>query len=155
MFVQSINRRDALWRFGAGAVAFAAVMPAVAANYPTIAAYRNPGCGCCEKWAEHLRQAGFAVTMEDDSSLDERRSKLGVPVVLAGCHTAMMGEYILEGHVPAEDILTLLAKNPAARGLAVPGMPMGSPGMEMGAEPEAYDVFIFTADGTSQVYARH
>jgi len=155
MFVQSINRRDVLLRFGIGAAAFAAAMPAVAANYPPIAAYRNPGCGCCEKWAEHLRQAGFTVTMEDDPSLDERRLKLGVPVELAGCHTAVMREYVLEGHVPAEDILTLLAKNPAARGLAVPGMPMGSPGMEMGAEREAYDVFIFTAGGKSQVYARH
>ena len=155
MFVQSVNRRDMLLRFGMGAAAFTTVMPAVAANYPPIAAYRNPGCGCCEKWAEHLRHAGFTVTLEDDPSLAERRAKLGVPAELAGCHTAMMGEYVIEGHVPAEDILTFLARSPEARGLAVPGMPMGSPGMEMGVEPEAYDVLIFTADGKSQVYARH
>lgn len=151
MPVHSINRRTVL----IGAASFALAMPAMAANYPSIAAYRNPGCGCCEKWAAHLREAGFTVTLEDDPSLNERRAKLGVPAELAGCHTAMMGEYVIEGHVPAEDIVTFLAKKPAARGLAVPGMPMGSPGMEMGAQPEAYDVFVFTADGKSQVYARH
>ncbi len=155
MTVQPINRRDVLSRFGFGALALAASTPGLAANYPPIAAYRNPGCGCCEKWAEHLRQAGFTVTMEDDPALDERRAKLGVPAELAGCHSAIMGDYVIEGHVPAEDIVSFLASNSNARGLAVPGMPVGSPGMESSEPAEAYDVFVFTADGKSEVYARH
>ena len=155
MAIRSINRRDVLLRFGIGAAGFAAAMPAVAANYPPIAAYRNPGCSCCEKWAESLRQAGFTLTMEDDPTLDERRARLGVPAELAGCHSATMGDYVIEGHVPAEDIVSFLAKKPDARGLAVPGMPMGSPGMESGETADAYEVFMFTADGKSQVYARH
>ncbi len=154
MFVQSINRRDVLRTFGIGAVAFA-MAPAFAANYPAIAAYRNPGCGCCEKWAERLRQAGFAVTMEDDPALDERRGRLGVPAELAGCHTARMGDYVIEGHVPPEDIVSFLATKSNARGLAVPGMPVGSPGMESDGPAEAYEVFVFMADGKSEVYARH
>jgi len=151
MSVHSINRRNLL----IGAASLALAMPALAANYPPVAAYRNPGCGCCEKWAESLRQAGFTVTMEDDASLDERRAKLGVPANLAGCHSATIGDYVIEGHVPAEDIVTFLEKKPEARGLAVPGMPVGSPGMESSEPAESYDVFIFTADGKSEVYARH
>lgn len=151
MFVHFINRRNLL----VGAASFAVSMPALATNYPAVAAYRNPGCGCCEKWAERLKLAGFTVTMEDDPSLDERRAKLGVPADLAGCHSATMGDYVIEGHVPPEDIVRFLAEKPKARGLAVPGMPLGSPGMESSEPAEAYEVFIFTADGKSEVYARH
>lgn len=154
MFAQLINRRDMLRCLGSSALVLAAV-PTTAANYPPIAAYRNPGCGCCEKWAERLRQAGFTVTMEDDPALGERRAKLGVPADLAGCHSATMGDYVIEGHVPPEDIVSFLASKTNARGLAVPGMPVGSPGMESGEPAEAYDVFVFTAEGKSQVYARH
>ena len=128
---------------------------ASATSLPQISAYRNPGCSCCEKWAKLLTQAGFTVTMEDDPALDERRAKLGVPAKLAGCHTAVMGEYIIEGHVPPEDILSFLERKPAARGLAVPGMPMESPGMETGGTAEKYDVMLFMTDGTSQIYASH
>lgn len=158
MVNRSGNRRVFLAQLGAGLAAL--IMPrfaqrANAASLPAIAAYRNPGCGCCEKWAELLKQAGFPVTMEDDPALDERRAKLGVPAELAGCHTAVMGEYIIEGHVPPEDILSFLESKPAARGLAVPGMPMESPGMETGGPAEKYDVMLFMADGTSKVYASH
>ena len=117
--------------------------------------YRNPGCGCCEKWAENLTKAGFEITMTDDPALDARRARLGVPADIAGCHTAQVGDYIIEGHVPPEDILRLLAEKPEARGLAVPGMPMGSSGMETDGPAEAYDVLVFMADGTSKLYARH
>lgn len=147
----SISRRSVL----VAVASFAVATPALASSYPSIAAYRNPGCGCCEKWAASLRQAGFTVTMEDDPALDERRAKLGVPADLAGCHSATRGEYVIEGHVPPEDIVSFLATKSEARGLAVPGMPMGSPGMESSEPAEAYDVFIFTADGKSEVYARH
>lgn len=121
----------------------------------SVTAFRNPGCGCCEKWAGLLTQAGFEVTMTDDPVLDERRAKLGVPAEIAGCHTAQMGDYIIEGHVPPEDILRFLAEKPAARGLAVAGMPMGSSGMETDGPADAYDVLIFMADGSSKLYARH
>lgn len=93
--------------------------------------------------------------MTDDPALDARRAKLGVPAELAGCHTAEIGGYIIEGHVPPDDILRFLAEKPAARGLAVPGMPMGSSGMETDGPADAYDVLVFMTDGTSKVYARH
>jgi hypothetical protein len=129
--------------------------PASAASYPPIAAYRNPGCGCCEKWAAHLTENGFQVKMRDDPELDKRRTEAGVPAGLAGCHTAYIGDYIVEGHVPAEDIIRFLAEKPDARGLAVPGMPMESPGMETGGTAENYEVMLFKADGSSRVYASH
>lgn len=122
---------------------------------PIITAFRNPGCGCCEKWAENLTKAGFEISMTDDPALNKRRAKLGVPADLAGCHTAQVGDYIVEGHVPPEDILRLLAEKPEARGLAVPGMPMGSSGMETDGPADAYEVLVFMRDGTSKLYARH
>ena len=129
--------------------------PAEAAILPAIEAYRNPGCGCCEKWAEQMKQAGFSINMQDDPSLDDRRAKAGVPAGLAGCHTAFMGDYIIEGHVPPQDILSFLAVKSAARGLAVPGMPSGSPGMEAGGVADNFSTMIFYADGTSSVFANH
>lgn len=158
MSYSNLSRRSLIqgcWATAAALIGVPAVLPAVAAGYPEIIAYRNPGCGCCEKWAAHLREAEFAVTMQDDLELDRRRQNAGVPAGLAGCHTAFMGDYIVEGHVPAQDIVRFLSEKPDARGLAVPGMPMGSPGMESGDAKEAYEVFVFKADGTWSVYARH
>lgn len=128
---------------------------AKAASRPTINAYRNPGCGCCEKWAEMLKSAGFEVTMEDAPDLSSRRVAAGVPDELAGCHTALMGDYVIEGHVPLQEIERMLAEKPAIRGIAVPGMPMGSPGMEMGETRDAYDVVAFAADGTRSIFAHY
>ena len=122
---------------------------------PVIRAFRNPGCGCCEKWAEHLKAAGFEVTMADDVDLAGRRRSLGVPDSLAGCHLAEAGPYIIEGHVPAQDIIQLLKEKPDALGLSVPGMPVGSPGMEADGESESYAVLLFSKDGSSKVYSRH
>ena len=126
-----------------------------AAALPAVEAFRNPGCGCCEIWAEHMRRAGFSITMKDDPELAARRAGLGVPEEIAGCHTAVVGEYVIEGHVPPEDVIRLLAEKPDARGLAVPGMPMGSPGMDGGSTAEPYDVLIFTAGANWKVYASH
>ena len=126
-----------------------------AASLPAITAYRNPGCGCCEKWAEHLRAAGFEVNMQDDPELSARRTAAGVPADIAGCHTAYMGEYIIEGHVPANDILKLLDLKFTALGLAVRGMPVGSPGMEMGDEKEPYDVLLMQRDGSFGVFTHY
>jgi hypothetical protein len=120
-----------------------------------ISAYRNPGCGCCEKWAEQLEAAGFEVNMRDDPDLASRRSATGVPDDLAGCHTAVMGDYVIEGHVPLAEIEKLITEKPAIRGIAVPGMPTGSPGMEMGESRDAYDVVAFAADGTRNIFAKY
>jgi hypothetical protein len=122
---------------------------------PAVLAYRDPGCGCCEKWTEHMRSAGFDVSMQDDSDLAARKVKLGVPNQLSRCHTALIGPYVIEGHVPPGDIMRLLAEEPEALGLAVPGMPVGSPGMEMGDNKEPYKVVMFKADRTWTVYAKH
>ncbi len=149
-----LNRRRLLRGSTAAALAaFAA--PALAASYPPIAAYRNPGCSCCEKWAAHLTANGFEVTMKDDTELDKRRAAAGVPADIAGCHTAYMSDYIIEGHVPAVDIIRFLAERPDARGLAVPGMPVGSPGMESDGAADKYDVMLFMADGLSRIYVSH
>jgi hypothetical protein len=129
------------------------ILPATT-TLPTVIAYRNPGCGCCEMCARHLRRAGFEVTMNDDPHLAARQTDLGVPEVLRGCHTATVGRYVIEGHVPAPDILRLLKNQPNAKGLAVPGMPASSPGMETLGVVEKYDVLLFRADGSSQIFRR-
>jgi hypothetical protein len=126
-----------------------------ATSLPAIVAYRNPGCGCCEKWAEQLKAAGFEVSMQDDPDLSARRVAAGVPEDLAGCHTAVMGDYVIEGHVPLADILRLLTEKPKIKGIAVPGMPMGSPGMEMGEMRDAYDVVAFATDGSRIIFAKY
>lgn len=125
-----------------------------AAELPEVAAYRNPGCSCCEQWAEHLRQAGFRVSMSDDADLAARRKKLGMPDSLAGCHLAVVGAYVIDGHVPAQDIHRLLDENPDALGLAVPGMPMGSPGME-GGDAESFVVMLVAKDGSTGEFSLH
>jgi hypothetical protein len=151
-----VSRRHAMLICGAAAVSDGLPTTVYATSkFPPVSAFRNPGCGCCEKWAGLLKQAGFEVTMTDDPALDARRVRLGVPADMAGCHTAQMGDYIVEGHVPPEDILRFLAEKPEARGLAVPGMPMGSTGMETDGLADAYDVLVFKSDGTSKLYARH
>lgn len=151
-----LSRRLVLQGLLGGAVApFAPRAVSHAATLPDIVAYRNPGCGCCGKWANSLQKAGFNVTMFDDADLDQRRSREGVPADLAGCHTAYVGDYIIEGHVPAEDIIRLLEEKPQARGLAVAGMPLGSPGMEADGAKDAYNVMLFMADGTSRIYASY
>lgn len=135
--------------------ALAATVPASAGGLPELTVYRNPGCGCCHKWAMGLQADGFLTTLIDDPELDKRRAQAGVPPQLAGCHTAVLGDFIIEGHVPSEDIVRFLKEKPQARGLAVAGMPLGSPGMETNGPKDAYDVMLFTSDGKWQVFARH
>lgn len=125
------------------------------ANWGVLDVRRNPGCGCCEKWAEGLKAAGFDVTMADDAALDAYRAGLGVPADLAGCHTAKIDGYVIEGHVPAADIVRLLLERPEAQGLTVPGMPMGSPGMETEGMKDAFQVLLFKRDGSRAVFAQH
>ena len=118
-----------------------------AAHAQTVTVHKTPWCGCCAKWADHLEESGFDVVIEEHEDLAPIRSELGVPDALQSCHTGEVSGYAIEGHVPATDIRRLLAEMPAARGLSVPGMPMGSPGMEMGGHSDAYDVILFGEDG--------
>jgi len=125
------------------------------APQPVIEVYKSATCGCCTHWIEHLQANGFKVNAQNVPNTAAYRTKLGVPPSLGSCHTGTIGGYALEGHVPAADIKRLLAEKPRAKGLSVPGMPMGSPGMEVQGEPaDAYDVLLFQADGKTTVY-RH
>ncbi|MDE2446223.1 MAG: DUF411 domain-containing protein [Alphaproteobacteria bacterium] len=116
---------------------------------------RNPGCNCCEKWSAGLKAAGFDVNMSDSPDLEAYRKSLGVPADLAGCHTGKIDGYIVEGHVPPAEIIKMLRERPKAAGLAVSGMPMGSPGMEMEGHSEPYDVMLFKGDGSRVVFAKY
>jgi hypothetical protein len=116
-----------------------------AAARPLITVYKDPNCGCCTGWADHLKQAGFPTKLLETTDLASVRKRLRIPAELAGCHSAEISGYAIEGHVPAGMIDKLLAENPPARGLAVPGMPNGSPGMS--GEPEEYDVVLFGPQG--------
>ena len=119
----------------------------------TVTVYKSPTCGCCSKWVDHLRAAGFTVVVHDTDNLDEVMTDFAVPRQLASCHTAKVGKYVVEGHVPADLIAKALREHPAIAGLAVPGMVAGSPGMEGGAA-QHYDVVAWTAAGQTTVYAR-
>ncbi len=116
-----------------------------------IVVYKSPTCGCCKKWVSHLERYGFSVEARDRRDVNPIKAELGVPPSLHSCHTATVDGYIIEGHVPADDILRLLKERPQVKGLAVPGMPVGAPGME-GARKDPYDVLTFEEDGKTTVY---
>ena len=129
-------------------------LPALAAQQ-AVEVYKSPTCGCCGDWIEHLRANGFEVRAHDVADPSEYRRRYGVPDAFASCHTAVVGGYAIEGHVPAREIKRLLAERPKARGLAVPGMPAGSPGMEQGGRRDPYEVLLFQRDGRHAIYARY
>lgn len=120
---------------------------------PVIDVYKSATCGCCHLWVEHLRESGFKVNAHDVANPSDYRKKFGVPDALGSCHTGTVAGYALEGHVPAQDIRRLLTERPKAIGLAVPGMPLGSPGMEADRK-DAFDVLLIQPDGGHKVY-RH
>ena len=128
---------------------------AQAAVAQTIQVAKSAYCGCCNQWVEHLRRAGFQIRIVETEDLTPIARQLGVPDNLRSCHTAVVGGYVIEGHVPAADIRRLLAQRPAATGLAVPGMPIGSPGMEQGNQRQPYQVILFDGRGRRSVFARH
>ena len=130
---------------------------AVANTTETIKVVKTPTCGCCTGWVDHVRQAGFQVEAQDvdQDALYALKDKLQISQELAGCHTAVVGDYFIEGHVPAEDIARLLAEQPAARGLSVPGMPMSSPGMGGPGAGDAFDTLLVGFDGATSVFASH
>ena len=134
-------------------VAWIALGFSAAADPAQVHVYKSPTCGCCSKWIDHLRRNGFSVRATDVPDVTPIKLENGVPLRLASCHTAFAGGYIVEGHVPAEDLRRLLSERPAISGLAVPGMPIGSPGME-GPNPEHYKVLSFGAGGVT-VFSEH
>lgn len=133
-----------------GGLWLAAAAPAPAGE---ITVYRSPTCVCCKEWVAHARRAGFRVTEENVASVAPIKAQHGVPDRLASCHTSVVGGYVVEGHVPLDLVERLLDEQPSVAGLAVPGMPAGSPGME-GAGKELYDVLTFTSNGETALYAR-
>jgi hypothetical protein len=129
--------------------------PRAFAAAATIEVYKSATCGCCNEWVKHLRAAGFTVRTNDVAEPGEYRRRFGIPDALGGCHTARVGPYALEGHVPAREIQRLLRERPAAVGLSVPGMPVGSPGMEYENRLDPYQVLLVQRDGSTTVYARY
>ena len=121
---------------------------------PTITVYKDPNCGCCKSWIEHLIKHGYRVDAKDTSGMTEIKRTLGVPDDLTSCHTGVVNGYVIEGHVPAADIARLLKKKPKVVGLAVPGMPMGSPGME-GPRTDRYKVLSFDKAGKTKTFASY
>ena len=126
---------------------------AVAAD--SVIVFKDPNCGCCQQWVEHLRKHSFEVAVRDTSDMSGAKRTGRVPERLHSCHTAFVGGYVVEGHVPAADIKRLLKEKPKIAGIAVGGMPAGSPGMEMGSRKDPYEVVAFTRDGATHVFARH
>ena len=127
-----------------------------AMQWPRMIVHKSATCGCCAAWVEHVQQAGFEVEVRNEENLFAVKEKLGVPLDKASCHTAEIGGYFVEGHVPADDIKRLLKEKPKAKGLALPGMPVGSPGMEVpGMQAEPYGVELVDASGNTSVFANH
>ena len=136
-------------------IAVAGLRPAAQRGI-AVQVYKDPTCGCCALWVEHLRKAGFTAKVNDVEDMTAIKTKHGVPREARSCHTALVDGYVVEGHVPAEDVQRLLKQRPAIGGIGVPGMPIGSPGMEVaGVKPQAYDVLAFTKDGSTRVFASH
>lgn len=151
------RRRPVATQFSLHALAATAIAVfglACQASGPEVIVYKTPTCGCCSKWANHMRDAGFEVKTVDLRNLARIKAEQGVPAELSSCHTAVVDGYVVEGHVPAADVVRLLETRPPVRGLAVRGMPIGSPGME-GRNPERYSVYAFDDVGESTVFARH
>lgn len=133
--------------------AASAPSPSPALSAIPIKVFKDPNCGCCVKWVDHLKEHGFAVETMDMPDMSLLKQKYAITGELQACHTAVVGDYVIEGHVPADVILKMLREKPAIAGLAVPGMPTGSPGME-GATRERYDVLTFDRAGRTTVYAQ-
>lgn len=153
-----MNRRKLLLT----SVAFALFSPAltgmagaVLADPIDVTVYKDPACGCCKLWVEHLRTHRFEVTVHETGDMDPVKKQFAIPEALQACHTATIGGYVIEGHVPARDISRLLNERPKARGLAAPGMPAGSPGMETEALAEHYDVLLFADSGDPKIFSSY
>lgn len=150
----AVNPRWAILVLAVTALATAlGVMAIQSTRAADLVVYKSPTCGCCDKWVEHMQDAGFSVEPRDRVDLDPVKAEHGIARHLQSCHTAVIDGYVVEGHVPADLVRRMLDERPDIRGLAVPGMPMGSPGME-GPYTERYDVLAIGSDGRTQVYDR-
>jgi len=138
------------------AVLFALLAPAAwaASSLPTVDVYKSPTCGCCGKWVEYMKANGFEVVIHEVNDVTPHKQRLGVPVGMGSCHTAEVGGYLIEGHVPAADVKRLLAEKPKAKGLVSPGMPQSAPGMDMPGR-QSYEILLVRADGSTSSFARH
>ncbi len=138
----------------AASLAPALALAGTKASLPTVQVWKDPQCGCCKDWVTHLEANGFKVQVHDTGNATVRK-RVGLPMAFASCHTALVGGYVLEGHVNAREVRRLLAERPQALGLAVPGMPVGSPGMDgpvYNNRQDPYDVLLVQKDGSSRVY---
>jgi hypothetical protein len=152
----ALNRRRLLSLAAGAAAAAALASPATAAPaLPMVEVHKDPDCGCCAAWVEHLKAAGFPVKVHETANPAAVRGRLGMPDEFGSCHTAVVAGYALEGHVPAAEVKRLLAARPAAIGLSVPGMPAGSPGMEVGVRQDPYEVLLIDKRGKASVFARY
>ena len=151
--MKPVTRRSFVLAASVAALWSATGLPSRASG-ETLELWKTPWCGCCTAWVDHMREAGFDVRVTELEDLDPLKARLGVTPELASCHTGLIGGYVVEGHVPAADVARLLKEKPEATGLAVPGMPVGSPGMEMDGRTDAYEVVLF-APGGNTVFARY
>lgn len=158
-----MHRRELLAGIGMVAIAGCSRSPAESgvavagepAALPLMQVHKNVGCACCDKWVEHMKAAGFGAEVHEVSNMGPVKERLGVPVAMGSCHTAEVDGYFVEGHVPAQDVIRLLKERPEARGLTVPGMPLGSPGMEVEGQSQPFDVYLVANDGATTVFAQH
>lgn len=139
----------------AGAAALATLPVTAAATLPEVEVFKSPTCGCCGQWADHLKAAGFKVKVTMVNDIGAARKRLGMPDKFGSCHTATVGGYSLEGHVPADEVKKLLATKPVAIGLAVPGMPPSSPGMDVPNRKDPYEVLLIDKRGNSAVFGKY
>jgi len=148
------ERRQFIAKLAAMLAAFPMGLLRAEIGVPQVKVYKSRTCSCCNKWVEHMRSAGFEVEAINVADVNQYKLQYGVPPALSSCHTAVVEGYVVEGHVPADDVIKMLRQKVAIQGLAVPGMPLGSPGMES-PNPEAYSTIAFSADGTTLVFAEH
>ncbi len=155
MINNSIFRRLGSWIAIAFIVLLATTSSAQAANLPTATVYRDPACTCCGGWIKHLQSQGFSVKNVPTNDMVAFKQEHGVTDDLASCHTAIIDGYVVEGHAPSDDIKRLLAEKPDIKGIAVPGMPVGTPGMEMGNKKDSYAVVSFDKQGQTKVFKQY
>ena len=148
-----MKRRDFIW----AAFCLPGFTKFASAGLPKLTVFKSATCGCCNAWIEHVEKLGFSVEAQNltQRRLSDLKRRVGISSELAACHTAFIKNYFVEGHVPAEDIKALLSQRPDALGLTVPGMPVGSPGMEMGNRKDPFDTLLVKRDGSSEVFRSH
>ncbi len=139
----------------ASTLTFTSLFALAEESFPTVMVYKSPTCGCCTEWVKHLEENGFKTISHNVQNMAEYKQRAKLPHGMGSCHTAFVGDYAIEGHVPAADIKRMLTEKPDILGIAVPGMPMGSPGMEYGDLKDAYQVISYTNNGKLDVFSSY